>query len=103
LIRHKRREDEQNSLFEVLDEALEPLSEEAAEEVKMTGAQALEAKGRREGRIEERREILLEQLEEKFGPLSEAVVAAVNTLEPGRAKALIRRIVTARTLEEFNL
>src|SRR5205085_3210259 len=53
LVRHKREAEEQEDLFEVMDEAVEKRLAEA-EEAKMTGAQVLLAQGRREGRKEGR-------------------------------------------------
>ncbi len=68
LIQHKRSLQDQERLVEAVEESLEPAHRVEAEEVLMTGAQALEAKGRREGRLEKGREILLELLEENSDP-----------------------------------
>lgn len=115
LIRHRREASEQDELFEVLDEALEALGNEELEGLKMTGAQALIAEGRKkgreegrevgraEGREEGRRELLLEQLEFKFGPLSEATEAAVRALTNAQMIQVGKQILAAQTLADLKL
>jgi predicted transposase YdaD len=73
----------------------------------MTGAQALEAKGCREGRAEGRqegqRELLRKMLEAKFGPLNEAAASALNQLTQPQIDAIATRFVTATSLAELGL
>ncbi|HZO89278.1 MAG TPA: DUF4351 domain-containing protein [Chthonomonadaceae bacterium] len=61
------------------------------------------AQGRKEGWHEMLIEIILEQLESKFGSLSEDVVPRVNALTIRKAKALARRLLTANSLAELGL
>ena len=68
---------------------------------------AVEAKGRAEGRAEGlaegQRALLLSQMEFKFGPLSAALVAAVQALPPERLQEVGQRVLTAQNLEELAL
>ena len=59
--------------------------------------------GRKIGRQEGRRELLLDQLSVKFGPLSAEIVARVNALETAEIDRLGRAILTAQTLKELDL
>ncbi len=110
LVLNKRDADEQEELKDVMEEAVLHKRDEY-KEVKMTGAQALINQGKREGRKEGRQEgkqegrleIILEQLEVRFGPLSEATVASVNALPANRLSAITRRILTAASLAELEL
>lgn len=69
----------------------------------MTGAQALLAQGRKEGREEGRREVLLDPMRVKFGVLPEDIVSRVNHLTLREVNAALERILTARTLAEMEL
>jgi len=55
---------------------------------------------RAEGALEARREILLEQLEIKFGPVDPATRARVEQAPLEKLTAWMRRIVVASTLGE---
>ncbi len=107
LVRHTRASDEQDALFQRMNEAVEPRHKQEVERMAMTGAQALEAKGRKEGRAEGRvegqRELLLEQLIFKFGPLTAEAVAKVEGLTKPQMADLARRVLTAQTLAELGL
>ncbi len=60
--------------------------------------------GREEGRGEGKRETLLRLLTAKFGPLSEAVVLRVNSLESGKdLDFYLERLLTARSLGELGI
>src|SRR5438874_421930 len=97
-----------------MDEAVERRLVEA-EEAKVTGAQVLLAQGRREGRKEGReegreegktegqRELLLEQLKTKFGPLPEPVLEVIHSLPDGQILELGKRILTANSLADLGL
>ena len=106
LVRHKREFEEQESLFEIMNEAVERRAEEV-EEARMTGAQVLLAQGRREGRKEGREEgrheMLLEMLEAKFGVLSEELIAKVNALTDRQTKEMVKRVLAASTVAELGL
>ena len=65
----------------------------------MTGAEALMQKGR----LEMGRELLLELLTSKFGPLTENIESKVNALSERRLKNLVSRVMTANTLAELKL
>jgi hypothetical protein len=106
LIRHKRAAEEQDDLFEVMDEAVTPHLLEMGE-VKMTGAQALmeqgRKQGRQEGRIEGLREMLVRLLNGKFGKLPSETTAKVQALTEPQLDWAIERILTAETVGEMNL
>ena len=54
-------------------------------------------------RIEERREIVLLQLEAKFGPLSPAVRQRVEALSPEALRQLTLDLIMAQSLKELLL
>jgi hypothetical protein len=54
------------------------------------------AQGMAEGRVE----IVLKQLDLRFGPLSEAVQARVRGTQDAQLDAVAERVLTAQTLEE---
>ena len=56
--------------------------------------------GERKGLLEGKRELLLELLEQRFGSLSPAARARVDTAEPEQLRAWARRVLTAENLEE---
>ncbi len=103
LIRHKREPEERTELYELVAESVQSRRAEEVRKMAMTDAQVLLARGRREGRLEEGREILLELLEEKFGPLEAKTVAAINALAERRLRNLTRRVLTATSLSELGL
>lgn len=107
LVRHKREPEERADLYEVVIESVDRRHAEEMEELIMTDAQVLMAQGRKEGReegrIEGRREMLLEHLEIKFGPLTEAVIARVNSLSLEELRGISHQVVTAQALSELNL
>src|SRR5205823_6337156 len=88
LVHHKRDPSEEEEIAQRMVVAVKDRHQQEIEEMAMTSAQVLEAKGRREGRIEGQREVLLQQLEFKFGPLSDEVVAVVNALSRPRMREL---------------
>lgn len=106
MVWHKREAEEQQSLFDIMDEAVERHVEKARE-VKMTGAQVLIAQGRKEGRQEGRqegrREVLLRLLRLKFGALPETAIAKVNALMEEQMDSIIEQVLTAETLAELGL
>ena len=59
--------------------------------------------GRIEGRLEGQREMVLEQLAFKFGPLPAETRAAVEALTEPQINELAVRILTAQTLAELGL
>ena len=69
----------------------------------MTGAEVLIRQGRREGREEGQRRLLLVQLEAKFGPLSEATISRVEALSAEGFDRVGRAILTAPTLDALAL
>jgi len=83
------------------------LAEEGDDEMatmEMTWAGRLRAEGRQEGREEGKREILLEQLERRFGPLSKATVKRVHTIGSSEeVSRLAARVLDAPSLEELGL
>jgi len=67
------------------------------------GQQIGEQIGRKIGHEEGRRDLLLDQLTVKFGPLPEEIIARVNALETAEIDRIGRAILTAQTLQELNL
>ena len=61
-------------------------------------------KNRQEGRVEGVREVLLRQLERRFGPLPEEKRNSVEAITSrARLNRLADRILTARSLDEMGL
>jgi hypothetical protein len=54
------------------------------------------AQGKAEGRVE----LVLRQLELRFGPLTEAVQARVHNAQDAQLDTVAERVLTAQTLEE---
>ena len=83
------------------------LAEEGNEEVatmEMTWADSLRAEGMEKGRDEGRRELLLEQLERRFGPLTPATVERVRSLASREELSrLAARVLDASSLEDLEL
>ena len=83
------------------------VGEESKEEI-VTAAEQLIERGRKEGlkkglekgRESERREVLLELLCARFGPLPEPAAAQVRAADPAQLKRWLVRVVTAPTLAE---
>lgn len=59
--------------------------------------------GREVGREEGQREALRILLEDKFGPLSPAVMQRINSLPADQLKELLRAVSKATTLQELRL
>jgi hypothetical protein len=69
-----------------------------------TIADALIAKGRREGRREVRQQILLDLLRERFGKVPQDTVAAIQSSKSNqKLNTWLRRFATATTLEEIGI
>jgi predicted transposase YdaD len=63
-----------------------------------------EARGRAEGEARGLRESVQLLLEEKFGPLPEALAAQISAMEePERLRQALRRVAHANSLEELSL
>ncbi len=107
LIRDRRAYEEQDELTTLVTEAVRPEHREEVDEMVLTGTQYLLRQGREEGREEGLRigqsEILLTQLEDKFGKLPTEVVTAVKELPLARLKELAHKILTAQQLSELHL
>jgi hypothetical protein len=72
--------------------------------MEMTWAGRLRAEGREEGREEGKRELLLEQLERRFGPLSKTTVKRVHAISSSEELSnLAARVLDAPSLEELGL
>lgn len=103
LIRHRRAPEEREELFEVITESVRPDRREEVDEMKMTDAESLMAQGRRDGRKEGHRELVLDLLEAKFGPLPPRVVSLLDAWSPERLRDLARRTLTAQSLADLQL
>ena len=99
LIRHRRAPEEHDDLFSVVADSVRGTRREEVDEMAMTDAQSLVAQGRKEGRLE----MLLEQLEDKFGPVPPRVRAAVEALPQQRLREMARRLLTAQDLSDLQL
>ena len=73
------------------------------EEKEMAHLSTAERIGRQIGREEGRRDLLLDQLTVKFGPLDPQVVARVNGLAPADLERVGRAILSAGTLEDLGI
>jgi hypothetical protein len=60
-------------------------------------------KGLEKGREEERRAVLREQVEEKFGPLSPEVQERLRQLPADRLAGLTKAVLRAQSLRELGL
>jgi hypothetical protein len=75
-----------------------------AEALKAEGMAEGEAKGKAEGRIAEARDVLLALLEEKFGPVPEAIRQRIQaTTDLARLHTAHRGVLRLNSLEEFDL
>ena len=113
LVRHKRSEEEQSALFEAVDESIDHSNE--VQEVIMTGAEALVAKGHKTGmnegkaagkelgRAEGRHESLLLLLEFKFGKLPTEIPDRLLALTESQVSAMLIKVLQANTLSEMDL
>ncbi|MBI3272321.1 MAG: hypothetical protein HYZ53_25240 [Planctomycetes bacterium] len=86
----------------------ERLSEKAEKRGFKLGEREGERRGEREGELRgasrAKRETLLAQMREKFGPLPRGVAVKVSAIgHPRRLDALLRRVVTAPSLHEMGL
>jgi hypothetical protein len=72
---------------------------EAKEEI-VTAADWLREQGRQEERERARREIVLEQLQERFGTLPDEAVARVMAAGLDQLRVWTRRVLTAPTLDD---
>jgi hypothetical protein len=59
--------------------------------------------GLEKGRDQERRTVLREQLEERFGPLSAAVQERLQQMPADRLTPLVRAVLRAQSLKELGL
>ncbi|HEY4592226.1 MAG TPA: DUF4351 domain-containing protein [Thermoanaerobaculia bacterium] len=60
--------------------------------------------GRQEGRQEGMRQILLQQIERRFGPLPEEKRSRVEAItSPSRLKRLADKILTAKSLQDMGI
>lgn len=107
LIRHKRAPDERAALYNVVTESVEERHAGEVTTLAKTDAQVLMDRGcrqgQREGRVEGRRELILERLKFKFGPISEETRAAVEALSEARLDEVGRRLLGAASLAEVGL
>ena len=60
-------------------------------------------RGKAEGKLEERREMALLQLDGKFGPLADAVKQRVAEMTPEQLKLVMLNFAKASTLKELDL
>ena len=72
----------------------------AAEEAMLTIAEAWEQKGHAKGRTAGHREVIELQLTQKFGPLTESIIARLQTATEEDLVQYIGRILNAERLEE---
>lgn len=99
LVRHKRVADERPTLYNVLDEAVSEQHRGEVGEMRMTIAQADEAKGRREGRLE----ILIDMLEAKFGRVPDDVRQTLTDKPDSELRQIGRRLFGASSFDDLGL
>lgn len=75
------------------------VGEEDKEEI-VTAADQLIERGRAQGREQERREILLDQLRARFGALSDEVVGRVKNADMGTLRVWSLKVLTAPALAD---
>jgi predicted transposase YdaD len=110
LIHHKREPEEQAALNRLMIELMEADREEVRE-MAATSAQVLEARGRKQGRIEGKlegklegkSEMLMAQLEQKFGLLPAETVTALQSMSEAQLTRVGLRLLSAQTLEDLAL
>jgi predicted transposase/invertase (TIGR01784 family) len=90
---------EPNKPEELVRRLLAAMGEEGKEEI-MTAADQLMERGREQGIKLGRREMLLDQLRERFGALSDAVVAQVTAAGVTELQAWSKRVLTAPALDD---
>jgi hypothetical protein len=66
----------------------------------VTAADQLREQGRQQGREQDRREVVLEQLSERFGTLPDDAVARVMAAGMDQLRKWTRRILSAPTLDD---
>lgn len=85
---------------DTLRERLSPVAGEDAEEVIMSAAEKLIQQGIEKGIEKERRALLLQFLEQRFGALPAAITARVSAADVGMLKRWVDRAFEARSLDE---
>ena len=103
LIRHKRAPDERQALYQLVHDSVEHRHATEVNEMALTDAQVLMARGHREGRQEGQREVVRALLESRFGPLDAATSAMVDNLTPAQVNEVVRRFANAQTLADLGL
>jgi flagellar biosynthesis/type III secretory pathway protein FliH len=115
LVRHLRKSDERPDLYSALTEAAESDQREEFDEMAMTDAQVLVAQGRKLGRLEGREEgreegraeafkdLLLLQLERRFGVLTQDQLAKLDALGSDEAATMGVELLDARSLADLGL
>ena len=60
--------------------------------------------GRKEGRVEGARDMLLSQIEQRFGPLPKTVRSEIKAIDSARTlKLLGKRVLEAKSLEDLRI
>jgi hypothetical protein len=103
LIRHRRKRDERESLFETVYKAVDDRKKKEVEAMILTDAEELKQEGRQEGLMEGQRSLLLAQLEFKFSPLPEEIRSKLERCTLEQITDLSVRVLTAQSLEEMGL
>jgi hypothetical protein len=85
---------------ELVERLLAAMGDEGKEEI-MTAAEQLEERGRQKGELAGRREMLLDLLRERFGPLPDATVARVGASDMAQLVVWTKRILTAPALDDI--
>jgi predicted transposase YdaD len=68
----------------------------------MEGIKTGELKGREDGRMEERRQSVLEALDLRFGPIPDGLRDSIGTIaDPEKLRALLRAAIVSDSLESF--
>jgi flagellar biosynthesis/type III secretory pathway protein FliH len=95
---------EENREVAVMERTLLTTLDRAAQRGYDEGLTAGERKGKREGREQGKRELLLDLLGHRFGPLPDATVERVQALtSPEELARLAERVLDARSLDDLGL
>lgn len=103
LILHKRARSEHNTLIGVIETAVDNSHREEVQIMIFSEADYLQQKGREEGREESLRDLLILLTQDKFGPLSENIIAKMRSLHEKDGIEMGRRLIRAKTIDELGL
>jgi hypothetical protein len=85
-----------------VDQAILEVGTREVREAYMTVAEQLMAKGERKGKLKDKQEVLLKQLAQKFGSISEADEKKImETQDPDKLERALSLILKSESIEEI--